>query len=90
MRLDGKALGLAAGILLGICVFLCTLWVLYRGGGEHMELLAKFYPGYSVSVAGSFLGLIYGFIDGFVGGWLLAWLYNLFAREPMVETTRPE
>jgi hypothetical protein len=80
MKLDRKALGLAAGILWAVCVFVCTLWVVFRGGGEHLELLSQFYPGYSVSVVGAFLGLVYGFIDGFIGGWVLAWLYNRFAR----------
>jgi ABC-type dipeptide/oligopeptide/nickel transport system permease subunit len=54
--------------------------VIWRGGGEHLELLGKFYIGYSVSVGGAFLGLVYGFVDGFLGGWILAWLYNRFAR----------
>lgn len=79
MKLDAKALGLAGGILWGACVFLTTLWVTYRGGGEHLVLLAKIYVGYSVSVAGAFVGLVWGFVDGFICGWLLAWLYNRFA-----------
>jgi len=80
MKLDRRALGLAAGILWGLCVFLCTLWVMARGGGEHLLLLSKFYPGYAISAVGAILGLVYGFIDGFISGWLLAWLYNRFAR----------
>jgi len=80
VKLDRRALGLAAGILWAACVFLCTLWVVYRGGGEHLELLGKFYPGYSVTLAGAFVGLVWGFVDGFLGGWILAWLYNRFAR----------
>lgn len=79
MKLNAKALGLAAGILWGVCVFLATVWVMYRGGGEHLELLAKFYLGYSVSWLGAILGLIYGFVDGFICGFVLAWLYNRFA-----------
>lgn len=80
MKLDKTALGLAGGIVWGVAVFLATLWVLYRGGGEHLELLAKFYIGYSVTVGGAFVGLVYGFVDGFIGCWILAWLYNRFAR----------
>jgi len=79
MKLDRKAFGLAAGILWGLCVFLCTLWVVVGGGGEHLALLSKFHPGYAISVLGAFLGLVYGFVEGFVGGWLFAWLYNRFA-----------
>lgn len=79
MKLNPKAFGLALGILWGVCVFLCTLWVVWRGGGEHLVLLAKFYIGYSVTVVGAFIGLVYGFVEGFVAGWILAWLYNRFA-----------
>ena len=80
MQLDTKAFGLAGGIVWGAAVFLATLWVVFRGGGEHLELLAKFYIGYSTTVIGALVGLIYGFIDGFIGCWRFAWLYNRFAR----------
>lgn len=79
MQWNKTALGLAAGILCGLAVLCATLWTVAAGGGEHLELLARFYPGYTVSLVGAVLGLVYGFIDGFVGGWLLAWLYNRFA-----------
>ncbi len=79
MRLHKTALGLAAGILWGLTVFVTTLWVVGAGGGEHLELLAKFYLGYGVSVVGAFVGLVWAFICGFVCGWIFAWLYNRFA-----------
>lgn len=79
MKLDNKALGLACGLLWGGGVFLATLWISLRGGGDHLKLLSQFYVGYGVSVTGAFLGLLYGFVDGFLGGWILAWLYNRFA-----------
>jgi len=79
MKLSGKALGLALGILWGATVFLATLWVTIKGGGQHLALLSKFYLGYSVSIVGSILGLLWGFVDGFVSAWVLAWLYNKFA-----------
>ena len=79
MHLNKKALGLACGILCGIAVMLATVWVMIRGGGEHLFLLSRIYIGYSVSPLGAIVGLVYGFIDGFLGGWFLAWLYNRFA-----------
>ena len=79
MKLDKKALGLTMGLLSGGAVFVATLWSTYRCCGEHLELLAQFYIGYTVSIPGAFIGLAYGFVDGFVGGWILAWLYNRFA-----------
>ncbi len=76
MELDKKAFGLAAGILWGATVLICTLWALMVGGGEHIILLQKFYLGYGISPLGAVVGLIWGFVDGFVGGWIFAWLYN--------------
>ncbi len=79
MQLDKKALGLATGILWGLAVLVMTVWAMVVGGGEHLNLLGKFYMGYGISPAGAVIGLIWGFIDGFVGGWVLAWLYNKLA-----------
>lgn len=81
MALDKKALGVTLGVLWGLCVLLCTFWVMWRGGGEHLYLLKQFYPGYGVNVGGAFLGLVYGFADGFVGGWVFGWLYNKLAKK---------
>ena len=72
MQLDKKALGLATGILWGLAVLVMTVWAMVVGGGEHLNLLGKFYMGYGISPAGAVIGLIWGFIDGFVGGWVLA------------------
>ena len=68
MRLNGKALGLAFGVLWGVTVFGGTLVVLAVGGGEHLQLLSRFYLGYSVSAVGSIVGLVYGFVDGLADG----------------------
>ncbi len=79
MQLNKTALGLALGILWGGTVLLATLWVIFRGGGEHLFLLKQFYLGYSLSYVGAIVGLVWGFVDGFLGGWVFAWLYNRFA-----------
>jgi hypothetical protein len=82
MKLKPIALGLALGIIWALCVFVATLWTLITcSGGQHLCLLSLFYLGYSVSVAGAFIGLVWGFIDGFIAGLVLALLYNLFAKE---------
>ena len=47
-------------------------------GGAFGELLASIYPGYSVSLAGSIVGLFFGLADGFIMGLLVVWLYNRF------------
>jgi hypothetical protein len=80
MEINKTALGLALGIMTGIAVFVATVWVLAVGGGQHMNLLGRFYLGYSLSIPGAFVGLVYGFIDGFIGGWIIGLLYNIFAK----------
>ena len=79
MKLYSTAFGLASGILWGLCVFICTVWIMLKGGGHTLALLEQFYLGYSVSWLGSFIGLVWGFINGFICGWLFAWLYNIFS-----------
>ena len=88
MKLNAKALGLALGIMWAIVLFLATIVILAKGtGGEHLKLLGKFYPGYSVSAVGLILALIWGFISAFIFGWLVGLLYNAFSKAPKPTTT---
>jgi len=82
MKLSKKALALTSGILWGLIVLVMTLWVVWRGGGNTLALLDKFYFGYSISYLGAIIGLIYGFVNGFICGWIFAWLYNRFVKSP--------
>jgi hypothetical protein len=82
VKLNKKAFALACGIIWGLAIFVITLWVLWRGGGNTLILLEQFYFGYSISYLGAVIGLIYGFVDGFIGGWIFAWLYNIFVKTP--------
>ena len=66
----------------GAGLFLATAWLLVRGGknvGQHLQLLANYLPGYSVTWPGAFLGLVYGTLVGAVMGAAVAWTYNLVA-----------
>lgn len=83
MKLNVKALTLAAGLLWGgiiLTVGACNLvWPTY--GVAFLELTSSIYPGYSPGDAASVaVGSVYGFVDGCIGGLIFAWLYNLFAR----------
>ncbi|HEB01368.1 MAG TPA: hypothetical protein ENI16_00015 [Candidatus Portnoybacteria bacterium] len=80
MKLDKKAFGLVSGVILGVVVFIATIWVVLRGGGNHLRLLDQFYLGYSISYLGAVVGLIYGFVTGFISCWIFAALYNVFAK----------
>ena len=77
--MEPRALGLAGGILWGLAIFIMT-WIGYftSYAGLFLSLMVDIYPGYSVSLLGSFIGLAYGFVDGFCGLYVLAWLYNYF------------
>lgn len=83
MRLKPLALGAALGIVWGGSLFLTTWLSYYTGYGRlFLETLAlSIYPGYSITPAGSFVGLFYGFADGFVSASIIGWLYNRFAGQ---------
>lgn len=80
MRLDVKALALACGLLWGLCLFFGTWWVIFLDGASgDPTVIASVYRGYSLSPAGSVIGLVWAFFDGLIGGAIFAWLYNLIA-----------
>lgn len=75
--LNPMKLGLAGGILWGLCMFICTILSMYFGySTSFLNMMIDVYPGYAISWGGSILGLVYGFVDGFIGLFLLAWIYN--------------
>lgn len=75
--LNAKNLGIAGGIVWGLCMFLCTILAIYTGYTTlFLEAMKSIYIGYSLTWPGAFIGLVYGFIDAFIGLFLLAWIYN--------------
>lgn len=79
VRLNARAWGIAMGLLVGGGLFVATLLLVIRGGphmGQHLSLLRVYLPGYSVSLGGSFLGLIYGFVIGYALGRIIGTVYN--------------
>ncbi|MCK5139402.1 MAG: bacteriophage holin [Thermodesulfovibrionia bacterium] len=81
MKLKPLALGITIGIFWGVSVFLTTVLCHYTGYGKlFLEALPQsLYPGYSITLRGSFAGLVYGFVDGFVSGAIVGWIYNKVA-----------
>jgi hypothetical protein len=78
-KLDRMALGLSLGVTAGILLFLATIVLVLKDGdvvGPMLGLLSQYFPGYSVTAAGSVLGLAYGFVVAFISGWLFAFLRN--------------
>ncbi len=78
-RLNGRAWGIAFGIVCAAGLFLATNFLVWSGGpnpGQHLRLLSVFFPGYSVSFPGSLLGGVYGFVVGYGFGRIVGTVYN--------------
>ena len=81
IKLDVKAFAITTALIWGLSVFIATWWIiLFDGASNEATFLGQFYRGYSVSPAGSIIGLIWALVDGLIGGALFAWLYNFFVN----------
>lgn len=79
VRLNARAWGIAFGLLAGFGLLLATWILVARGGpnvGPHLGLLSNFFPGYSVTFVGGFIGFVYGFVSGYVFGRIVGYVYN--------------
>ncbi len=82
-RIDPVALGIAVGALWGCGVAAATLILVAKGGahvGPMLGLLNQYWPGYSVTWAGSMVGLAWGFGSGWLFGFCFASLRNTLFR----------
>ncbi|HET6464650.1 MAG TPA: bacteriophage holin [Nitrospiria bacterium] len=80
MKLNVKAFALAFGLIWGFGLFFLTWWIMAFDGATGEEMfIGRVYRGYTISPAGSFIGLVWALIDGSIGGAIFAWLYNLIA-----------
>ena len=78
-RLDPVALGTAFAVVCGSLLFLATNLLVLKGGddvGPHLVLLAQYFPGYRVTLAGSVIGALWAASGAFLFGWLAAHLRN--------------
>ena len=78
-KLNARAWGITVGLLLGCGLFLATLILVIRGGpnpGAHLSLLRIYFPGYRVTLLGSFVGFVYAFVLGYALGRLIGTVYN--------------
>jgi len=78
-RLNARAWGITGGLLLGGALFAATIFLVVKGGpnmGQHLGLLATYFPGYRVSVLGGFIGFVYAFVLGYGAGRVVGSVYN--------------
>lgn len=81
-RLRAGIVAIVTGMVAGFGLFAATLWLVIKGGpnvGQNLGLLRAYYPGYTVTWAGSLVGFVYAALTGAVLGWCVAWLYNVLA-----------
>ncbi len=78
MKLNVRAFSLSAGLFWGCGLFLLTWWIiLFDGITGEPTIIARLYRGYSISPAGSIIGMAWACVDGLICGAIFAWLYNL-------------
>ena len=78
-KIHAGVFALVLAVVGGLTIFFTSAWLLIKGGenvGQHLSLLGQYFPGYSVTWFGSFVGLIYGAIVGGIAGWLIGFIYN--------------
>jgi hypothetical protein len=83
LQLNSRAWGIAVGLLLGLGLFVATIFLVVKGGpnvGAHLSLLGVLLPGYRVTVLGAFIGFGYLFVIGYAIGRMIGYLYNTLAR----------
>jgi hypothetical protein len=79
MRANEQGLGIAIGLLTGVGLFLATIVLVIKGGnrvGPHLGLVGVYFPGYTVTWIGSFVGFVYAFVAGYAIGRTVATIYN--------------
>ena len=79
LRASEQGWGIAIGLLLGVGLLLATIALVVKGGpnpGPHLGLLRIYFPGYSVTWVGSFIGFMYAFVVGYAIGRTVATIYN--------------
>lgn len=88
VKLRASVMSVAFAVLGASGLFVATSWLLIRGGeqrgeeeviGPHLALLGNFYPGYTVSWPGAFVGALYAGITAALAGYCLGWVYNTVA-----------
>ena len=83
LRLNARAWGIAVGLLCGGALLIERIVVVIKGGpdvGQHLGLLSAYFPGYRVTVLGSFIGFVYAFVVGYALGRLVGSVYNRVAH----------
>jgi hypothetical protein len=84
------SLGIAIATFMATGMFVATLLLVAQGGppSTHLGLLSQYFPGYSVSIGGAFVGAFWAAAVGFVGSTLAALPYYRGVLARVRETSR--
>lgn len=76
-KIDAKRFALAGAVIWSLTIFGTTLISVATGyAKEFVNAYGSLHPGYSISVAGAFVGLAYAFACAAIGLYIFARLYN--------------
>ena len=85
MKLNVKAFALTCASIWGFALFFLTWWIIgFEGSTGEATLIGRLYRGYSITPAGSFIGLVWAFVDGLLFGAIFAWFYNRVSGRMLV------
>ena len=79
---NAKAWAIGLGLTVALGLFVATNVLVLKGGsdvGSHLQLLRVYFPGYSVTFAGSVIGAVYAFVLGYLAGRTVIALYRRLA-----------
>jgi hypothetical protein len=79
MHIQEQGWGIAFGLAAGLGLLIATYVLILKGGdtvGPRLGLLALYFPGYSVTFGGGFVGFVYAFVLGYGCGRGIATVYN--------------
>jgi hypothetical protein len=89
IRFNAIVLGLVCGIVAALAIYLATrislsMWGDHAGG--YLSLLSVFFPGYTPTPGGAFIGAFWAFVFTGFGGSLTYWWYGRLLGKKMVSS----
>lgn len=86
--LNKRAFGIAVAAVCALAVGAATLFhvIVKPGSAPDISLLGAYFPGYTVTFAGVFIGAAWASVVGFACGWLVAFCRNLVIAASMFLT----
>lgn len=79
VRFNSIVLGVVSGLLAAVVIFVATYVSVAKWGefaGNYLNLLAVFFPGYSATAGGAWIGAFWGFVFAGLAGFLTYWFYG--------------